>query len=87
GAEHTDLLVPVFRQGAQVYDPPPLAEVRQRTQDQLAPFHGGIKRFVNPHQYPVGLELQYYDLKMRLILEARGLEPVVPIPLPSGERS
>ncbi|HSK77527.1 MAG TPA: nicotinate phosphoribosyltransferase [Thermoanaerobaculia bacterium] len=87
GAEHTDLLVPVFRQGAQVYDPPPLAEVRQRTQDQLAPFHGGIKSFVNPRQSPVGLELQYYDLKMRLILEARGLEPVVPIPLPSGERS
>jgi nicotinate phosphoribosyltransferase len=87
GAEHTDLLVPVFRQGARVYDPPPLAEIRQRTKDQLARFHGGIKRFVNPHQYPVGLELQYYDLKTRLILEARGLEPVVPIPLPSGGRS
>lgn len=74
GASWTDLLVPVFRQGARVYDPPPLEAVRQRTKEQLALFHEGIKRFANPHQYPVGLELRYYDLKTRLILEARGLE-------------
>jgi nicotinate phosphoribosyltransferase len=73
GAPFHDLLVPVFRQGARVYDPPPLAEVRARTLDQLAHFHPGIKRFVNPHQYPVGLELGLFDLKTQLILEARGL--------------
>jgi nicotinate phosphoribosyltransferase len=75
GTPWEDLLVPIFRQGRRVYDPPPLADVRQRVRDQLAGFHQGIKRFTNPHQYPVGMELGYFDLKTRLILEARGLEP------------
>lgn len=74
GTPHTDLLVPVFRQGKRVYDPPPLKEVRQRTADQLAGFHGGVKRFANPHQYPAGLERGLFDLKTHLILQARGLE-------------
>lgn len=75
GTASEDLLVPVFRRGERVYDPPPLEEVRRRGQEQLRGFHPGIKRFVNPHQYPVGLELGLFDLKTRLILEARGLVP------------
>lgn len=75
GTQHEDLLVPVFRQGRRVYDPPPLSEVRKRTAEQLQGFHGGIKRFVNPHRYPVGLERGLFDLKTHLILQARGLEP------------
>jgi nicotinate phosphoribosyltransferase len=67
-----DLLVPIFRRGQKVYQSPSLAIIRQRTSQQLAAFHGGIKRFVNPHQYPVGLELGLNDLKQKLILEARG---------------
>ncbi len=74
GTEHTDLLVPIFRQGKRVYEPPPLKEVRQRTANQLAGFHGGVKRFANPHQYPAGLERGLFDLKTHLILQARGLE-------------
>jgi nicotinate phosphoribosyltransferase len=74
GTEHTDLLVPIFRQGRRVYEPPSLKEVRQRTAEQLAGFHGGVKRFANPHQYPVGLERGLFDLKTHLILQARGLE-------------
>jgi nicotinate phosphoribosyltransferase len=66
-----DLLVPVFRGGRQVYSPPPLAEVRARAQAQLAKFHGGVKRFVNPHRFPVGLERGLHDVRTRLILEAR----------------
>jgi nicotinate phosphoribosyltransferase len=72
GIPHEDLLVPVFRAGKLVYDPPTLNDVRQRAQDQLAGFHAGIKRFVNPHGYPVGLERRLYDLKTDLILKARG---------------
>ncbi|HYN21006.1 MAG TPA: nicotinate phosphoribosyltransferase [Thermoanaerobaculia bacterium] len=74
GTEHTDLLVPVFRKGERVYDPPPLKEVRERTLEQLRGFHGGIKRFANPHRYPAGLERGLFDLKTHLILQARGLE-------------
>jgi len=73
-AQGEDLLVPVFRQGRRVYDPPGLEEIRRRVGEQLAGFHGGVKRFVNPHRYPVGLELGYFDLKTRLILEARDLK-------------
>jgi nicotinate phosphoribosyltransferase len=52
---------------------PPLAESRGRTAKQLSRFHAGIKRFVNPHQYPVGLERSLHELKTRLVLEARGV--------------
>ena len=34
----------------------------------------GVKRFVNPHQYPVGLEQSLYDLRTELILRVRGEE-------------
>jgi nicotinate phosphoribosyltransferase len=67
-----DLLVPVYRRGKRVYDPPPLDQIRRRRAEQLAQFHPGIKRFENPHSYPVGLEQTLLDLKTRLILEARG---------------
>jgi nicotinate phosphoribosyltransferase len=67
-----DLLVPVFRTGKLVHSTPQLDDVRRRLRDQLAGFHGGVKRFVNPHQYPVGLEKRLHDLRMDLILKARG---------------
>ena len=66
-----DLLVPALRGGQVVYKSPPLPDIRARTQAQLTMFHAGIKRFVNPHQYPVGEELGLHELKTRLILEAR----------------
>ncbi len=68
-----DLLVPIFREGKCVYRSKPVPQVRQRAQDQLRRFHSGIKRLVNPHQYPVGLEQRLHDLKTRLILQARGM--------------
>jgi len=71
GTPSEDLLVPIFRAGRNVYASPSLAESRQRTLDQLARFHAGIKRFVNPHRYPVGLERSLFDLKTRLIMKAR----------------
>ena len=72
GTAGEDLLVPVFRQGRLVYTSPELTRVRQRTQEQLAMLHPGIKRSINPHQYPAGLELGLHELKTRLMLQARG---------------
>ncbi len=72
GTKGEDLLVPIFRRGKRVYAPPPLAEVRARTGAQLARFHGGVKRFMNPHQFPVGLERRLHELRAQLVLEARG---------------
>jgi nicotinate phosphoribosyltransferase len=73
--EAEDLLVPVFRGGQRVYEPPPLASVRDRAAAQLALFHAGVKRFVNPHRYPVGLEQRLHELKTDLVLRARGVAP------------
>jgi len=72
GTAHEDLLVPVVRGGQVVYDLPPIREVRHRTQSQLAALHSSIKRFVNPHRYPVGLEEGLFNLRTDLILRARG---------------
>ncbi len=69
-----DLLVPVFCQGRRVYHVPCLEESRKRLQGQLELFHAGVKRFVNPHEYPVGLELGLHERKTQLILKARGFE-------------
>lgn len=73
-ATFEDLLVPIFRKGEAVYQSPPIEEIRARTLKQLAGFHAGIKRFVNPHEYPVGLETGLHHLKTELILKARGTQ-------------
>lgn len=69
---HEDLLVPIFRGGRRVYELPSIEEIRARRAAQLDRFHAGVKRFVNPHRYPVGLERNLFDLKTRLVLELRG---------------
>jgi nicotinate phosphoribosyltransferase len=72
GTDRQDLLVPIFRGGRQVYESPRLEDIRRRVQDQLAMLHPRIKRAVNPHQYPAGLEQGLHDEKTKLILKARG---------------
>ncbi len=69
--QFSDLLVPVFRKGRRIYDPPPLQQVKERVKQELNGFHAGVKRFVNPHQYPVGIEKSLYALKTDLILKSR----------------
>ncbi len=66
-----DLLVPIFRDGKKVYDCPPIQEIKERVKSQLNCFHSGIKRFVNPHGYPVGLEKGLSDDKYNLIMRLR----------------
>jgi nicotinate phosphoribosyltransferase len=73
GTPGEDLLVPVMRAGRPCYEPPGVDEARSRVHAQLGLLHSGIKRFVHPHQYPVGLSLELHELKTRLILEARGM--------------
>ncbi|MGD8894424.1 MAG: nicotinate phosphoribosyltransferase [Acidobacteriota bacterium] len=72
-ARATDLLQPFVRGGRVVHEGPPLAAVRARASDQLTRLHPGITRFVNPHEYPVGLSVELHELKTRLVLEARGV--------------
>ncbi len=71
GARATDLLEPLVREGRAVPTSATLEESRSRAEEQLRRLHPGIKRFVNPHQYPVGLAPRLQELKTRLIKEAR----------------
>jgi nicotinate phosphoribosyltransferase len=71
---YEDLLVPVFRNGQQVCTLPSIEDIKRRVKQQLSMFHEGIKRFANPHTYPVGLEKGLYDFKTDLILQLRNLK-------------
>jgi nicotinate phosphoribosyltransferase len=66
-----DLLQPIFREGRQVYQLPPLKEIQAATHTHLEQFQVGIKRFINPHVYVVGMEKTLYDLKVELIRSIR----------------
>src|SRR5215469_11921799 len=70
-AHGQDLLVPIFRAGKLVYDRPDIHQLRKTAATQLGKFYSGIKRLLNPHIYPVGLEYNLNELKARLIEEHR----------------
>lgn len=70
-AEYEDLLVPVMRGGRRVYESPSLDRMREHTAMQLAGFHPGIKRMVNPHAYPAGIEERLFALRTELVLSHR----------------
>lgn len=71
-AAYKDLLVPVFRAGKKVYKSPAIHDIRTYAKKELTMVHAGIKRFVNPHEFPVGLEKSLFKLKTDLILKDRG---------------
>jgi nicotinate phosphoribosyltransferase len=66
-----DLLVPRMRGGRPVGGRGSLGDAQARVREQLGRLHPGIKRFVNPHQYPVGLSAPLFELRTRLVLEQR----------------
>jgi nicotinate phosphoribosyltransferase len=73
-AEYRDLLVPIFRRGNLVYERPSIHKMRGLVQSELGRFYTGVKRLLNPHIYPVGLELGLYENKSRLMQETRTRE-------------
>lgn len=66
-----DLLVPIFREGKCVYEKPTLTSIRARCKQELLLFDRSIKRFQNPHFYPVGMEEKLYQLKLNLVDQLR----------------
>lgn len=69
--QYKDLLVPLFEQGKLTYDIPHINEVKAHAANELKHFHAGVKRFMNPHSYPVGLEKNLSDFKYDLIRKLR----------------
>lgn len=69
--DYYDLLVPIFKAGKCVYQLPSLEQIRGNTREELKYFSEGIKRFMNPHQYPSGMEQSLYELKIELVRNIR----------------
>ena len=67
------LLVPVFGQGACLAEQETLHDIQSRVRAELARLNNSVKRFENPHSYPVGLEQGLHRLKTTLIRKARGI--------------
>lgn len=58
-----ELLVPVFQNGACVYDCPSIKEIAAYCKEQVDLLWDEVKRFENPHTYYVDLSKKLYDIK------------------------
>jgi nicotinate phosphoribosyltransferase len=61
------LLVDVLDEGALIYDPPSIEEMRHQRKADIERLDPGVKRLINPHIYHVSLTRQLWDLKQELI--------------------
>jgi nicotinate phosphoribosyltransferase len=75
-AEHRDLLVPIFQAGRRVYQSPSIHEMQTTAHDELDKLYAGVKRLLNPHLYPVGLEAGLHELKTQLVTDLRASEVI-----------
>ena len=66
-----ELLVPVFKNGKQVYIAPPLDEIRAHCKTSLESMWEEVKRFDNPHNYYVDLSRKLWDIKYGMIKAQR----------------
>ncbi|MDX1904451.1 MAG: nicotinate phosphoribosyltransferase [Thermonemataceae bacterium] len=66
-----NLLIKVFEKGKSCYESPHIEQIKQRTNEQLSKLHNSIKRFTNPHSYPVGLEEKLFQLRTDLLSKLR----------------
>ncbi|WP_018131195.1 nicotinate phosphoribosyltransferase [Effusibacillus pohliae] len=69
-----ELLVPVLINGEIVYELPDVHQIRQRAIKQLEAMPREVKRPINPHAYHVDLSENLWNLKQRLLQEAKGVQ-------------
>jgi nicotinate phosphoribosyltransferase len=62
-----ELLVPVFRNGEQVYEVPNIVDTRAYCADCVAHLWDEVKRFDNPHTYYVDLSQKLYNIKQAML--------------------
>ncbi|MBA2115296.1 hypothetical protein [Bremerella alba] len=72
--QSTDLLIPAMRNGAKVGESEAIEDIRARAIEQLRMIHPAIRRFMNPHEYPVGLDIGLHEVRDRMIHEIRGTQ-------------
>ena len=62
-----DLLQPLVRDGHGFAEVESLSTMRERAADQLQKLHPSIRRLLNPHAYPVGIEAGLFDRREQLM--------------------
>jgi nicotinate phosphoribosyltransferase len=73
-AQGEDLLVPLFRGGRLVYDPPAIEKARQRSLDQVRQLDKRFTRLSEPEVYPAGLEQGLLQLKEEIVARLKQKE-------------
>jgi nicotinate phosphoribosyltransferase len=68
---YSDLLVPIFRGGRLVYEPPSIETSREHLRKQLSCAPPEILRLKDPVPYKTGLERSLHDLRSGLIARAK----------------
>ena len=64
----TELLVPIFKNGKQVYQLPTLDEIRAHCKAEIEGMWDEVRRFNNPHNYYVDLSEKLWKLKQQMLL-------------------
>ena len=67
----TELLVPVFKNGEQVYKLPTLHEIREHCKEEIEGMWDEVRRFTNPHNYYVDLSEKLWQIKHDMISKFR----------------
>jgi nicotinate phosphoribosyltransferase len=63
----TELLVPIFKNGEQVYALPTLSQIRQHCAEEIEGMWDEVRRFSNPHNYYVDLSEKLWKLKQDML--------------------
>ncbi len=63
-----ELLVPVFKNGKQVYELPTLSEIRARHEREINGMWEEVRRFTNPHKYYVDLSEKLWNVKNEMLI-------------------
>ncbi len=69
--QYEDLLKPIFEKGMLVYKQPTIEEIRKNAISMYHKLHTSIRRLLNPHHYPAGLENKLHKFKADLIYKMK----------------
>lgn len=66
-----EMQVPIFKDGDLVYDEPSLDEIASYRKEEVESLWDEVKRYDTPHNYYVDLSQKLWNLKQKLIIEAK----------------
>ena len=66
-----EMQVPIFEKGKLVYEEPSLEEIAEYRKSEVESLWDEVKRYDQPHNYYVDLSQKLWNLKQKLILEAK----------------